>query len=270
MTGTQVSAREKESDEMLLLRRLDGNGVMNFDEFGSWFESACTRIEQGRYAARAHQGLERTLAATDTPVEDHSITQTLAQALERARNKFYKMDMNRNGVLEAPELLAIANWMWLSFHPGGQPMSTQDKGAAAATLMLRLDRSANGVMDFDEFSGWFESACTRQQKQQQEQIAEQENTALGTTAQKQLPVQVLCDSRDNHVREVDNHNENSNKRDQLTSSCQVSTDNASPLCCNSPISEDFDSPQKSLLNQMELVTQMQVTDSICSCINELV
>merc|ERR1712166_1531248 len=78
--GTQVSAREKESDEMLLLRRLDGNGVMNFDEFSSWFESACTRIEQGRDAARAHQGLERNLAATDTPVEDHSITQTLAQA----------------------------------------------------------------------------------------------------------------------------------------------------------------------------------------------
>ena len=236
-----MSAREKESDEMLLLRRLDGNGVMNFDEFSSWFESACTRIEQGRYAARAHQGLERNLAATDTPVEDHSITQTLAQALERARNKFYKMDMDRNGVLEAPELLAIANWMWLSFHPGGQPMSTQDKGAAAATLMHRLDRSANGVMDFDEFSSWFESTCTRQHKQQQEQITEQEITASATTAHK-----------------------------QLTPSSQVSTDNASPLCCNSPIIEDFESPQKSLLNQMELVTQMQVTDSICSCINELV
>ena len=62
------------------------------------------------------------------------------------------MDLNANGVLEGPELVALAQWVWSSFHPGGEPMSAEQKQSESAKLLRRLDADEDGVMTFKEFA----------------------------------------------------------------------------------------------------------------------
>ena len=86
------------------------------------------------------------------------------RALIRARKKFDKLDINQNGLLEGDELLELAEWVWSSFHPGGEPLSGEQQAAEVIKLMGRLDEDADGVMSFDEFGEWFEKTCASVEK----------------------------------------------------------------------------------------------------------
>ena len=63
------------------------------------------------------------------------------------------------GTLEAEELLELSEWVFSSFHPGDEPVSEEARDKIAEKLLERLDKNGDGVMDFDEFSGWYARTC---------------------------------------------------------------------------------------------------------------
>ena len=79
--------------------------------------------------------------------------------LKRARKKFKQMDADGSGFLDGNELEELARWVFRSFHPGGEPLSEQQLTKEAAKLRQRLDANEDGLLDFDEFAGWFSKTC---------------------------------------------------------------------------------------------------------------
>ena len=49
--------------------------------------------------------------------------------LMKAQKKFDKLDADGNGHLEGDELVELAEWVWSSFHPGGEALSEEQKAA---------------------------------------------------------------------------------------------------------------------------------------------
>ena len=63
---------------------------------------------------------------------------------EDALRLFNRFDSDGNGVLAASELLAIVDWVWASFHPGGEALDDAQKRAMRDALLAcacRLIRS---------------------------------------------------------------------------------------------------------------------------------
>ena len=77
------------------------------------------------------------------------------RVLGRAQKKFDQLDTNSDGMLDERELLGLADWVWGSFHPGGRPLSQQERRAEADKLLGRLDANQDQQMDFDEFADWW-------------------------------------------------------------------------------------------------------------------
>ena len=77
----------------------------------------------------------------------------------KAQKKFDQLDANSNGLLEGDELVALAEWVWSSFHPGGDALSDEEKAAESNKLLGRLDANDDGCMLFDEFGLWFKRTC---------------------------------------------------------------------------------------------------------------
>ena len=73
----------------------------------------------------------------------------------KAHNKFDKLDANGNGLLGRDELVELAEWVWSSFHPGGDALSEEEKAAESSKLLGRLDANDDGCISFDEFASWF-------------------------------------------------------------------------------------------------------------------
>ena len=69
------------------------------------------------------------------------------------------MSLGIAGTLEAEELLELSEWVFSSFHPGDEPVSEEARDKIAEKLLERLDKNGDGVMDFDEFSGWYARTC---------------------------------------------------------------------------------------------------------------
>jgi len=79
--------------------------------------------------------------------------------LERAKKKFLQMDEDGNGVLNGDELTKLALWVFDSFHPDGEPLSEEQRKKEADKLLNRIDKNTDGVLEFDEFAGWFTKTC---------------------------------------------------------------------------------------------------------------
>ena len=93
------------------------------------------------------------------PMDPLSPTSDVNMLLDRAQKKFNELDFSLNGTLEGVELLQLAEWVFDSFHPDGQPMSVEQRQAEADKLLRRLDKNDDAELDFEEFSGWFERTC---------------------------------------------------------------------------------------------------------------
>ena len=78
--------------------------------------------------------------------------------LTKAKKKFNELDADGNGVLEGNELNDLTMWSWAQFHPGGVPLTEEAQTVQSAKLIKKLDTNGDGMMDFDEFSGWFRRA----------------------------------------------------------------------------------------------------------------
>ena len=46
--------------------------------------------------------------------------------------------------LEGDELVGLAEWVWSSFHPGGDALSEEEKAAESSKLLGRLDANDDG------------------------------------------------------------------------------------------------------------------------------
>merc|ERR1740115_572628 len=79
--------------------------------------------------------------------------------LGRAQKKFNQLDINGNELLEGEELIALSQWLWSSFHPGGEPLSDEQKAQESTKLLQRLDENRDGCMSFNEFADWFCRTC---------------------------------------------------------------------------------------------------------------
>merc|ERR1712166_1658591 len=109
----------------------------------------------------------------------------MERVLTRAWKKFDQLDQNAVGVLEGEELLGLAEWMWGSFHPGGEPMGSEQRGVEGEKLFRRVTSNGDGAMDFDEFAAWFRRTCVSimRARQQTLKIHEQEDVIPSSSNQ---------------------------------------------------------------------------------------
>ena len=107
------------------------------------------------------------------------------EMLTKAKKKFNELDADGNGVLEGNELNELTMWSWAQFHPGGVPLTEEAKMVQSAKLIKKLDTNGDGMMDFDEFSGWFRRATIfgqRYEAKHAEDRLQDEESALDAEA----------------------------------------------------------------------------------------
>ena len=68
-----------------------------------------------------------------------------------ARKKFQQLDTDGSGYLEGEELLHLAEWVWSSFHPDGEPLSDDERAKMSDKLLHRLDENSDGKLSMAEF-----------------------------------------------------------------------------------------------------------------------
>jgi hypothetical protein len=73
----------------------------------------------------------------------------------RARKKFQIFDADGSGMLDGAEMEKLAQWVWSSFHPDGQPLSAEELAAESRKILKRVDANEDGKMDFAEFESYF-------------------------------------------------------------------------------------------------------------------
>ena len=60
----------------------------------------------------------------------------------------------------------MAEWVWSRFYPGSQALCEELKAEHGAKLLRKLDANGDGLMDFDEFQGWFKRTCAVLKRQE--------------------------------------------------------------------------------------------------------
>ena len=63
------------------------------------------------------------------------------------------------------ELLNLADWVFESFAPGGKRLSQDEKDMEVARIMATAT-DGDGLLEFDEFEGWFRETAARIYEQQ--------------------------------------------------------------------------------------------------------
>lgn len=94
------------------------------------------------------------------------VQKALDKQIARAKKKFQQMDIDGNGVLDKEELLNLADWVFESFTPGGRRLSQDEKDMEVARIMATADTDGDGLLEFDEFEGWFRETAARIYEQQ--------------------------------------------------------------------------------------------------------
>lgn len=159
--GEAVSEDQKQDEASKLLRRLDSNkdGKLVFEEFGSWFRGMCTRIAKYR-RSRAHKArIQKANSSQASPRQSAPENASIKAALDRAKRKFRELDTNKDGLLQQEEVMQLAEWVLGNFHLDGQPLSEAQKAVETEKIMQAADQNHDGMLDFAEFSGWFERTC---------------------------------------------------------------------------------------------------------------
>ena len=151
----------------------NGDGVVDAEEFKAAVDNGLVVLpvasDSQDTAAVLHTkpqccimscGVElKELTAVSSPEKAVSETAEMNKMLARARKKFAQLDTDDNGLLEGRELVGLADWVWSCFHPGGKPLSDQEKATEGAKLVALLDGDGDSCLSFEEFSGWFREMC---------------------------------------------------------------------------------------------------------------
>ena len=66
--------------------------------------------------------------------------------LVKAQKKFDQLDARWQWCYwRERSLLELAEWVWSSFHPGGEALSEEEKAAESSKLLGRLDANGDGA-----------------------------------------------------------------------------------------------------------------------------
>ena len=75
-----------------------------------------------------------------------------------AKLRFIDLDTDGDGVLDRTEVPALVGWVWSNFKPSDAPLSREEEQTHSAYLMALCDKNRDGLINFGEFSRWFEGA----------------------------------------------------------------------------------------------------------------
>ena len=192
-----VQTQRKQTHKLLTDADDNGDGFLSFDELHSWYKKTCVAEQRKRmhnakasHAApspnkkspsKAHSEIKaksskHTAALSSASDRGHQSVsvdklkpdrceirnisvEVVADVISEARLKFNTFDRNNNGVLEGAEVEDLAEWVWKSFHPGGEPIPHEIREAEATKLLTRHDDNHDNGMDFTEFESWFKKTC---------------------------------------------------------------------------------------------------------------
>ena len=192
-----MQTQRKQTHKLLTDADDNGDGFLSFDELHSWYKKTCVAEQRKRmhnakasHAApspnkkspsKAHSEIKaksskHTAALSSASDRGHQSVsvdklkpdrceirnisvEVVADVISEARLKFNTFDRNNNGVLEGAEVEDLAEWVWKSFHPGGEPIPHEIREAEATKLLTRHDDNHDNGMDFTEFESWFKKTC---------------------------------------------------------------------------------------------------------------
>ena len=158
----QLGSHMAEEAPKLLGRDEDPSGAMSFEEFFGWFEKTCKGIEEYRKSLAHRKAYKLVLAKSNKEKSDVDCEVVALDAeivISEAQKKFAELDADASGLLEGDEIVALAEWVWSSYHPAGAPLCDEQKIEEGSKLLSQLDSNSDGALSFEEFEDWFQSTC---------------------------------------------------------------------------------------------------------------
>ena len=152
--GAPLAEGEKAAFVQKMLHRIDENadGRLSAAEFEDYFVKTAASI--GRFRkSRASLAAKETKRSLRVVAADKGADPVVVGA--RAMKKFQALDADGSGFLEGDELLALAEWVWSSFHPEGTPLTEGEKAAMVEKLLHRIDENSDGKLSAAEFEDYF-------------------------------------------------------------------------------------------------------------------
>ena len=119
------------------------------------------------------------------------------EAVVSAKAKFRELDKDGSDSLEGDELVALAGWVWSSYHPEGVACSAEEKAAMVEKLMHRLDANEDGKLSFVEFEDYFEETAEAMRRYRMAGIVS--NGAAAVQAAEEVAAEA-CRDRDAALR----------------------------------------------------------------------
>ena len=84
-----------------------------------------------------------------------------AAALHRANRQFTALDTANRGRLDRRAMDRLAQSVWDSFHPRGEPLSDFHRVELRLRLKQRIGSNRDGQLTFPEFERWFTKICRK-------------------------------------------------------------------------------------------------------------
>ena len=91
----------------------------------------------------------------DAPALTMGERSAIRDLVTRARKKFRQFDVDGNNKINGEEIGLLADWVWGSFHPDGEPITPSARKGEMEKLAKRADLDADGMLSFEEFAQYF-------------------------------------------------------------------------------------------------------------------
>jgi hypothetical protein len=144
---------------------------------------------------QAKQEADSQQDAEATRKEDVRVSKAIQKQLGRAKKKFAQMDVDGNGVLDGDELLNLADWIFGSFHPGGERLDPEAKDLEVARLLKQLDTDGDGALDYGEFEAWFCETAEAIYRTQRQRAMEARRAAREAAEREAVEAKVRAEAR---------------------------------------------------------------------------
>ena len=129
----------------------NGDGLVHKNEFVAAGGNKFDKEEFSKYDANGDGVLDAD--------EMEARAADVNKFLMRARAMFDKLDTNGNKLLEKDEIQELVQWVWNSFHPGGEALTDEQKTEESSRLLVRLNANGDAYLSFEDFSHWFRGTC---------------------------------------------------------------------------------------------------------------
>ncbi len=150
--NTSVAASKK----IMAIFDLDGNGLLEEDEFYAWVRKGGELTKEQREEFRGKSPEKARLVRLLEKIESLAETQDLDPIKLGIRNIFQKYDVDDDKHIDVDELAAMMTEL-LMIHMPGQAITDHNMSVKTAEKVLgMLDLNKNGVLEEKEFMDWIE------------------------------------------------------------------------------------------------------------------